>query len=620
MRIKLFSMVTLIAASIAGGWLVGPSVAGDTATGKPGNRKPKTENRKLDSDDIQDIVFFGDSRPLLVRAHVRVDGESYKAVWDEYVNKVMKFLDKDGDGVLSQKEIDRMPPLQFLTGSSLFPSPSPKGKSGNALDTDKDGKVTGAELAAYLKKHGAAPFQFQVGSAAPSAYGAKVIILGQPEEINASELNDAIFALLDKNKDGKLSREELAAAPAIFARLDANDDEMITPKEIVPTPGSKPTYGFIKEQAAAAVVVSRVEPTAKSEDSPVMLIDPAESGSALAQQLLKRYSPKNGKPAAKKLKAADLGMDPATFNELDADKDGALDAEELSQFAKRKPDVELTLRIGKKGEKESEAEGSIRPGVAAKLEKSKSGLTLELGVTRIEFRAGSPVADSSFKFNFRLRDQYITQFKMADADNNGYLDEKEAMKSPLFRNIFKALDADGDGMLFEKEMVAYVDKVEDLQRAVRQGCVTLALSDRGSGVFDLMDRDHDGRLSVRELRDAVELIAKLDRDGDQKLDGVEIPRKYEMRVRLGPSGSGADFGNVVVIAKGRIMGDSSAPDKGVGPIWFRKMDSNRDGDLSRREFLGSDAQFQRIDTDHDGLISLKEAEAFDKLMRKSESK
>lgn len=584
--------------------LVGPTVADD---------KPATTG------DIQDFVYFAEGRPLFVRAHVRVDGKSYQAVWGEYVDKVMKFLDKNGDGVLTGKEIEQMPPIQFLTGNLAMMSPVIKGKPGESLDANRDGKITRDELAAYLKKQGAAPFQFQVGSGTPGLYGAKVITLGQAEPVNASELNRAIFAMLDTNKDGKLSREELAAAPSILAKLDANDDEMITAREIVPHSGAKPGYGFLKD-AAAAVVVTRSEPAAASGEGPVMLINAGESGSALARELLKRYSPKGDK--TRKLKASDLGMDQATFNHLDADKDGALDAEELAQFARRAPDVELTLRIGKKGDKEAAVEGSVRAGgaIEAKLTKDKGGMTLELGVTQIQLRAGNPAQDAKFNFSFRLRDQYINQFKMADTDNNGYLDEKEAAKNPLFRNIFKALDTDGDGMLFEKEMVAYVDKIEELQRAVREGCVTLALSDRGSGIFDQMDRDHDGRLSVREIRDAVSLIKTLDRDGDGLLALAEVPRSLEARLRPGPAGNGADFGNVVVVAKSILLGDSSASEKTAGPIWFRKMDTNRDGDLSRREFLGNDEQFKQIDADGDGLISLKEAEAFDKLARKAGSK
>ena len=37
------------------------------------------------------------------------------------------------------------------------------------------------------------------------------------------------------------------------------------------------------------------------------------------------------------------------------------------------------------------------------------------------------------------------------------------------------------------------------------------------------------------------------------------------------------------------------------------MDRNRDGDVSRREFLGPRAEFDRLDRDHDGLIDAEEA-------------
>ncbi|MEX2356989.1 MAG: hypothetical protein WEE51_01590, partial [Pirellulaceae bacterium] len=42
------------------------------------------------------------------------------------------------------------------------------------------------------------------------------------------------------------------------------------------------------------------------------------------------------------------------------------------------------------------------------------------------------------------------------------------------------------------------------------------------------------------------------------------------------------------------------------PAWHQAMDSNGDGDISRREFLGTDAQFQMLDRDSDGLISAEE--------------
>jgi hypothetical protein len=45
------------------------------------------------------------------------------------------------------------------------------------------------------------------------------------------------------------------------------------------------------------------------------------------------------------------------------------------------------------------------------------------------------------------------------------------------------------------------------------------------------------------------------------------------------------------------------------------MDRNRDGDVSRKEWLGTEETFKEIDTDGDGLISVEEAEAYDRKKR-----
>ncbi len=49
------------------------------------------------------------------------------------------------------------------------------------------------------------------------------------------------------------------------------------------------------------------------------------------------------------------------------------------------------------------------------------------------------------------------------------------------------------------------------------------------------------------------------------------------------------------------------PQPPSAPTWFLKMDRNRDGDLSPREFLGPSGVFTAYDADADGLISPAEA-------------
>jgi hypothetical protein len=56
-------------------------------------------------------------------------------------------------------------------------------------------------------------------------------------------------------------------------------------------------------------------------------------------------------------------------------------------------------------------------------------------------------------------------------------------------------------------------------------------------------------------------------------------------------------------------GDPSRPD------WFRNMDKDTDGRLSRTEFIGTDEQFKQIDTNGDQFISPAEARAADAWFR-----
>ena len=50
--------------------------------------------------DAEDLLYFAKDRLIILRMHVRVDGKSFAAIGDEYVDGVLADLDKDGDGAL----------------------------------------------------------------------------------------------------------------------------------------------------------------------------------------------------------------------------------------------------------------------------------------------------------------------------------------------------------------------------------------------------------------------------------------------------------------------------------------------------------------------------------------
>jgi Ca2+-binding EF-hand superfamily protein len=568
------------------------------------------------SRDTQDFVYLGDKGPVLLRFHVQIDGKPLMDVWENWIGGLFAYLDSDGDGVLSKEEAARVPPVQQLFNNApglVAARPVLAGQrpgSPAALDKNRDGKVTREELADWYRRNGAAPFQFSSGNAG-GPQQLVVRIAGQPQPLSADALNEKLFNLLDANKDGKLSREELTRAPALLRKLDLDDDEMVSVQEMSGNVDSDPQVGKV-------VVAAAFTPDTGNDKSPFVLVTPGEADKKLAQKLLQHYGPKNQKGAAQGLSRKDLNLDEETFARLDADEDGVLDAEELARFAQRDPDLEFRVRIGKKGAKEAAVEliasgdrktplgGSVRPG-------SESTVTMEFGSTQIQLGRGDSSTDVQF---VRVQNQqYLAQFRQADKDNNGYLDKQEAQQSPFFRNLFAMLDRDGDGKLYEKEVVAYLDKMKELQEAALRSCASLAVKDQGRGLFDLVDSNSDGRLGTRELRRMVQLIDQLDRDGDGQISRGEIPHKYRVDVRQGPA-SGNQFTPRAVAIRRLGTSEPALPELTAGPRWFRKMDRNHDGDVSRREFLGTDEEFRRIDTDGDGLISPEEADRADKLFRK----
>ena len=564
-------------------------------------------------DDVQDLVFLAEARPLLIRLHVRVDGKPLSAAWDDLMKFLFTTLDVNGDGALNAQEVERARTADQILGGGLgrrgfggVMAQAPAGPTLEALDADKDGKVTPAELAAYYRKNGLAPVQ--MGGAQANPLGMANSFLGGRTDPTVAAVSAAAFARLDADKDGKLTQAELAAAPASLLPMDEDEDDIITARELVPD--ARPSTNLLDQFQMMAGPRGGANP---ADSNLVPLASPGEVPETLVRSMLERYGPKVDKPEEKRLGRMHLGLDAAMFARLDKNGDGAIDAAELAGFAKRPPDLEMVLRLGKK--EATAARLEILPALLAEKATMKDGLAfLDLGTTRLDLQAGGE--DGADRFSGLIRQQSVAQLKQADTNGDGVIDEGEAKNSRSFRGLFKSMDRDGDGKVTEQEMAAYFAQARELQTRARAACVSLVLVDQSRGLFDLLDANRDGRLSVREMRGAAALVAKLDRDGKGHLTSADIPRSYQLTLKRGPGGAGGlDPAAAFAALYGGSGSTEPAAPKG-GPAWFRKMDRNRDGDVSPREFLFSAEQFRKIDTDGDGLISTAEAERYEASLRK----
>src|SRR5207244_784188 len=97
------------------------------------------------------------------------------------------------------------------------------------------------------------------------------------------------------------------------------------------------------------------------------------------------------------------------------------------------------------------------------------------------------------------------------------------------RNVMAVADRNDDGRLTEQELKAWMDLVNDGMGTQ----VMLSLHDNGRGLFEILDANGDGSLSLRELRGAWTRLAAYDRDGDGAIARNEIPRHSQLTLSQG---------------------------------------------------------------------------------------
>ncbi len=504
--------------------------------------------------DVQDILFLGPTRPVLLRLHVTIDGEPFRELWQRRFDETCSLEDRDADGTLSLAEAQSV--VHEMKGTLSDDGP------GNLSELMPEGSIDRAALLDYVERN----------------YPPLVL---HPRAVVGQGAALAVFPLLDVDRDNRLDAGELAAAKDRLLARDFDDNRVLTPGELI-----------IDPQAIADASDPNVQEKDLADDqSPVLLWSGPGDAARCARRLLAQYD-RNGDGKLSTADPLEITLPAAVAGACDADGDGDFTGAELEQLGDWRPDLELHFALGTAEVRRSRTRRTPRnPDGFRARKKLLGGYELDLGEANIDFDRNNRDPQSD-----------LVEFRNYDRDNNEYLDKQEASGQGIGAAAFKAMDVDGDDKVFRGELTTYMTRQNEA--AATRLC--LIVKDKGQDMFDLLEIETDGLLSQRELTVARTLLDTHDLDADGVLTLREVPQLLEVELVRGVEESAGPAMSY------RFSVDNSQA-QSSGPLWYRKMDRNNDGDLSPFEFVGPRSTFDRIDADGDGLVDRSEAEAADSL-------
>jgi Ca2+-binding EF-hand superfamily protein len=524
--------------------------------------------------DQQDVVFFSEKRIIRVRLHLKLIGKSLRDQWKERLKNFFDFLDRDSDGRLNAFEAEYVfsnrSMNQMIGNGFAYPSAADQDRSLKNFDKDGDGEISFDEFAAYY---------------APSASTLISSRLAVNQDTLAPILTNELFTLIDQDKDGQLSKDEISRLPEWVKRFDIDEDECLSTTEIVPRLFNMPRTNPKTQNLSETIQVYRI----------------GAIPDTILEQILNRYD----KNKNLRLSKAESGFDDITFNRLDRNQNEELTVTELIHWKEIPPDIELELTLGKNA-KETKVkllngpDGKPSP-IADWMEFTENGgARLVAGNQQVQFSifaAANPRAP-------QYRVDFQNLFREADPENKGYILDVNLVgpQFQLLRVLFDTVDRNSDGKMTRKEFNRYFE----MQNNFVGMPLTVSFGAQTPSLFSLLDENRDGRLSYRELKQAWTVLSK-----------AEVSNKeFITRSAIQPQGT-VQYGRTTQVLNAPIQTvyNPSIQASNKGPIWFYKMDRNGDEEISRIEFLGTKEDFDRIDSDHDNRISFNEAVTIDKQLR-----
>lgn len=308
--------------------------------------------------------------------------------------EVFKKLDTNGDGVLTASEIPKEQQKLFERLLRIG-------------DANKDGKLSREEFDSATQKTEKPVTDInQTPGVSPVAGKGKK--KADPKQI---------FERLDKNKDGKLTSDEVADRPRIKAAFDHQGKDSLTLDEFtaaMQNPGSRPN----KKKLAKKAMKKNAKQVA--------------AGTVPAST-----------PMAENGKAADTNALPEFARLLDTNHDGRLSREELSKAA------ELFDRLDLNHDGALDATELVKPPATT----ATKAATTTAPAAASEATAKATAKHSKHGKGGAAGANLAKLFQKADKDGDGKLTMEEAPRA--VKKHFAKIDTNGDGVVDKSELEAW---------------------------------------------------------------------------------------------------------------------------------------------------------------------
>lgn len=400
----------------------------------------------------------------------------------------------------------------------------------------------------YLERAEAAAWLGRDSGRSARAFAVRSTRSYRPDPRSTSRL----WPLIDADNDGKLSAVEIRDTADALLALDANDDLMISAAELVP----------LRDQLLAADGQTRPGRT-NLEHFAALHLEPGDDPARLEYLLNDLYAPRQD-------------LEPASFpaltrlgEELDANSDNWLERAELAELLKVKPHLKLTVAFGQSDAPASSKKEETPDKSESPQEKDKESVA-------------PTAADATVHI-----DEQAPEIKLVAQTSPGRI----IISVGGTRIILSAHDlAPG----------AYASQTAYGMSGADRNQIRLLAHDQSDAVFGELDANADARLSEREIKTVRDRLLARDADQNRELADNELPNSMIVAFVRGEAANEQSF--YVPASAPASTAHGAAP-----PKWFTRADLNADGEISRREFLGSPDHFSQTDLSRDGYIDASEA-------------